>query len=135
MFAQIFGSIRNVSSHQSHQAGHRHVCTAPGGWVFAAPGVGIDVGRHKTSVVSSIEAALELPVGATPLGTYRRHYMLDATKSEVRALFIYDPAHPGVVYNTSGRLPEVMDGGCGIVNVISRLTARQIVSVFFNGVS
>lgn len=83
--------------------------------------------------IRTLEAAVVLPPGASPLSTYNRHYAAVVQGGSRHILGVYFDNGGKIFITTAERLPRVLDGGCGVVNVEYDVTANRFLAVTCNG--
>ena len=71
--------------------------------------------------------------GASPLSTYNRHYAVVVQDSSRHILGVHFDNGGKIVFTTPERLPRVLDGGCGVVNVEYDVTAKRFLAVTCDG--
>lgn len=93
------------------------------------------VTKGDVSRIESLETEIQLPDGADSLGSYDRYYIVSA--DEFRATYIRTSDGNGTVYVVSSRqeIPDLMDGGCQVINVSGNFSAPANASLFCNGVA
>ncbi|WP_298164207.1 hypothetical protein [Novosphingobium sp.] len=92
----------------------------------------------QTRIMENIERQVQLPPEAQGLNEYNRYYAFDGERV-IATYVLSDGNDPrkGQRYWLAKRqdLPLVMDGGCGIVNVIYDPLAKRVDETFCNGVA
>lgn len=83
--------------------------------------------------IRALEAAVVLPPGASPLSTYNRRYAVVVQDSSRHILGVHFDNGGKIVFTTPERLPRVLDGGCGVVNVEYDVTAKRFLAVTCDG--
>ena len=83
--------------------------------------------------IRTLEAAVVLPPGASPLSTYNRHYAAVGRGNSRHILGVYFDNGGKIFITTPEGLPRVLDGGCGVVNVEFDVTANRFLAVTCNG--
>lgn len=81
-------------------------------------------------LMEAIEADVRLPNGAKNLSDYARYYYRDGTK--VVGIYVSGDK-PGRRWVMKSKAPVIMDGGCGVVNVVFDVASRRVTSTFCNG--
>lgn len=87
-------------------------------------------------LIKSVESSLILPQGMYPLSSYIRYYAGEVAdqKRLVRGVFLYQKTFGKVEIVESGRLPHILDGGCGVVDLIYSVDERRVISISCQGV-
>ncbi len=92
--------------------------------------------------IERIEATIKLPRGSRPLADYERYYAVDTASGRrmIFGLYLIDGEDPpGTsklhLLDDASKLPIVMDGGCGVIQVRWDVASAQIVSVACNGLA
>jgi hypothetical protein len=69
--------------------------------------------------IASLEKAIRLPMGARPLGQYRRFYAGKQAHNGrmIVAVLVLDATKPGIDVVDPTRLPVVFDGGCSVIDI------------------
>jgi len=91
--------------------------------------------EEQARIMDRIEALVRLPEGARPLAEYGRHYAWQSRWDGARkvvAIYV-EGESPGRRWVAENRLPLVMDGGCGIVNLSFDVATGRIEGVSCNG--
>ena len=90
--------------------------------------------QHPTDehgvVMDAIESNLRLPRDAKPLRDYGRYYYRDGGK--VVGVYVSGD-ESGRRWVMKSKAPIIMDGGCGVVNVVFDVASRQVESISCNG--
>ncbi|MDB5430851.1 MAG: hypothetical protein JWP35_1967 [Caulobacter sp.] len=75
-------------------------------------------GDPKAAIMDSIERQARLPDGALAVEKYERHYayMGDGTVIGIYVSLDGDDV-PGRTWGSTKQLPQISDGGCGVVTV------------------
>jgi len=85
--------------------------------------------------IQVLEQEISMPAGARPLSSYNRYYsaVLRDGRRVIHGIYFGNGGKTTVA--ESGDLPVVMDGGCGVVNVIYDVESHKFIDVFCNGVA
>lgn len=89
----------------------------------------------STSLVAEIEASLKMPSKAFPLDTYVRYFAGEVADDRrlVVGTFLHDPKNAGVRIVEREKMPEVLDGGCSVVNLKYDMERKEVLALFCNG--
>lgn len=99
--------------------------------LLGVSGAPADAGARE-ALAARIEAAVEMPEGAAPIGDYTRHYAFAPGGREVEAVFMRGT--PGGRRWVDHRdLPFIADGGCIQVTIRAEAATARILSVRCNG--
>ncbi len=87
------------------------------------------------ALISEIEASLDMPAKAFPLDTYVRYFAGEVADNRrlVVGEFLHDPENAGVRIVEREKMPEVLDGGCGVVNLKYDIERKEVLAFFCNG--
>lgn len=89
-------------------------------------------------MIAAVEAHLTLPEGSQPIGSYSRYYY-GRTEHGHRVLvgtFVpgnLDGASPGVHIVSPAKAPQILDGGCSVVNLVYDPAHKKVMALFCNG--
>ena len=86
--------------------------------------------QRQTMLMNEVETLVRLPNGAEPLNEYSRYYTY-GHEGEVVAVYAgrYLATKPERKWVTDSRkLPVIMDGGCGVVNVRFDIRSKKAVT-------
>lgn len=87
--------------------------------------------------VALVEKAMVLPAGARPLADYGRYYAGKAAGNKhtiIGVLMLHAPT-PGITFSDPAHLPNVFDGGCGVIDVEYEVEARLVTRLSCHGVA
>jgi hypothetical protein len=86
-------------------------------------------------LISKIESTIQLPAGADAVSTYTRYYV-GITGSDgrrvVRAVFAGSGARV-VALNDESKLPRILDGGCGVIDLEYDVETHRLVFATCHG--
>jgi len=87
------------------------------------------------SLISEIEAKLDMPAKSFPLNTYVRYFAGEVADNRrlVVGEFLHDPENAGVRIVEREKMPDVLDGGCGVINLKYDIERKEIIAFFCNG--
>ena len=100
---------------------------------ICAAGAQSSVAAPTQAEIRTLEASVVLPPGASPLSKYNRHYAVVVQGSIRHILGVYIGDGGKLYVTTPEKLPRVLDGGCGVVNVEYDVTTNRFLSVTCNG--
>lgn len=83
-------------------------------------------------IMDRIEATIQMPAGASSLATYRRYYHRD--DQAVIGTYVLS-GNPGREWRTKDKTIMVLDGGCGVVNVVFSIKENRVTYADCNGVA
>ena len=83
-------------------------------------------------IIDRIEATVRMPAGANSLARYRRYYHRD--EQAVIGTYVLS-SNPGREWRTKDKTILVLDGGCGVVNVVFSIKENRVTYADCNGVA
>lgn len=86
-------------------------------------------------LVEKVEAELKMPAG-TKLSSYARYYygQISQGRRVLIGEFVLGSDAPGVHIVTSEKAPEILDGGCSLIDLKYDVENRVVVDISCNGV-
>lgn len=87
------------------------------------------------TLVSEVEASLKMPPNAFPLNTYVRYFAGEVADDRrlIVGTFLHDPENAGIRIVEREKIPEVLDGGCDVVNLKYDIERKEVLALFCNG--
>jgi len=88
-------------------------------------------------LIFKIEKEIKMPANSLAIDKYARYYVLSNEKG-IKVLvgtYRHDEKNSGIHIVRPENIPQVMDGGCSIVNVRYDVVRKVFLEVFCNGVS
>lgn len=83
-------------------------------------------------IMDQIEANVRMPAGASSLASYRRYYYRD--DQAVIGTYVLS-SNPGREWRTKDKMVLLLDGGCGVVNVVFSTNENRVTYTDCNGVA
>ena len=83
-------------------------------------------------IMDQIEQSVRMPPGADTLQSYRRYYYHD--DRAVVGTYVRS-SKPGREWRTKDKMIMVLDGGCGVVNVVFSIKDKRVTYTACNGVA
>ena len=87
--------------------------------------------------IRHIEVELTRPREALPLDSYVRYYSSKTVAGETIVLgrFVYKGGQGRIVQVRHDQMPQIMDGGCNVIEMRYSSTTRRVLSIFCHGVA
>ena len=92
--------------------------------------------RPDQHILTRLESSIKLPADAKPLTSYARYYAGASERGRrvVRGVLVQrSDKKPGVSVVAPSDLPEIYDGGCGVIDLAYDVASEQIVSLECHG--
>lgn len=76
-----------------------------------------------------------MPPNAFPLNTYVRYFAGEVADDRrlIVGTFLHDPENAGIRIVEREKIPEVLDGGCDVVNLKYDIERKEVLALFCNG--
>lgn len=93
-----------------------------------------EISEELSHTVQQIEQKIQLPDGAFPINSYIRYYVQD-DKDVVIGTYVYFGSAGRIEIVEENEIPNVLDGGCGVITFTYSLTKKTFLSLRCNGVA
>ena len=96
---------------------------------LAVPGCSLS---SSDKIMDQVEASVRMPPGSDPLTHYRRYYYRD--HRAIIGTYVLS-SNPGREWRAKDKMILVLDGGCGVVNVVFSIKDGRVTYTDCNSVA